>query len=123
MPVQVIRDEEFRAWLIAWLGAFDWDKGNTDKLAKHTFTTDDVEAFFEADMFYAGRVTGEDSKRWNEKRFMLNVRPDPKGPCFSLFVTNRGDALRIVSCRRARPDEEKRHDQRLPPANNNTLPD
>ncbi len=115
MPVQVTADEAFRAWLMAWAGVFQWDEGNTDKLAKHHFTTDDVEAFFEADVFYAGRVIGEDSERWNEKRFMLIVRPEPTAPCFSLFVTDRGEALRIVSCRRSRPDEERRHDQRISP--------
>jgi uncharacterized DUF497 family protein len=104
---------------MAWAGVFQWDEGNTGKLAKHHFTIDDVEAFFEADIFYAGRVTGEDSERWNEKRFMLIVRPEPSGPCLSLFVTDRADALRIVSCRRSRPDEERRHDKRIAPESEN----
>lgn len=113
MPVQVTGDEGFRAWLMAWSGMFQWDEGNTGKLAKHNFTTDDVEEFFEADVFFAGRVTGKDSERWEEERFMLIIRPEPSGPCISLFVTARGDALRIVSCRRSRPEEERRHDQRI----------
>ncbi len=122
MPVRLTADEAFRVWLMAWAGVFQWDEGNTGKLAKHHFTTDDVEDFFEADVFFAGRVTGEDSERWQEKRFLIIVRPDPAGPCMSLFVTARGDALRVVSCRRSRPDEEKRHDQRIAPEREDTKP-
>ena len=121
MPVRLTGDEAFRAWLMAWSGVFQWDEGNTGKLAKHHFTTDDVEAFLEADVFFAGRVIGEESQRWKENRFMLTVRLDSSAPCISLFVTNRGEALRIVSCRRSRPDEERRHDQRIPPGHEDKL--
>ena len=115
MVVRVTSDEEFRAWYLAWSGEFLWDKGNTGKLSKHKLTTDDVEEFFERNMFYAGRVVSEEAKRWNEDRFMFVVRVEPVGLYFSIFVTPRDETLRVVSCRRARPDEEKRYDQRIEP--------
>lgn len=109
MVIRLVRDESFAHWLLQWSGLFEWDAGNTDKLGKHSLNQIQVEAFFNAKIVLQGLIERPSDAFWTESRYLVTLRSIADLKCFSLIVTPRGKALRIISCRRSRPDEEKRH--------------
>lgn len=110
MVVQIVTDVEFGQWLeIEWENVFDWDAGNSEKLAKHNLTPKQVENLFdEGTALYAGRVAPKPDETWCEfeSRHMILLLSQ-EGKHFTLFCTRRSDKLRPISCRSSR-DEEKR---------------
>jgi uncharacterized DUF497 family protein len=109
MVVRFVTDTAFAHWLeTEWEGRFEWDPANSEKLAKHGLTPAQVEALFENAAVSAGRIEPMDGATWatqEERHLVLLVSTDAKA--FSLVCTRRGEALRPISCRRSRDEEQR----------------
>jgi uncharacterized DUF497 family protein len=82
---------------------FEWDKTKRDSnLTKHGVD------FPFAEMLFDGRpVITAPSRRAAEERYITTGKID--GRFFTAIWTWRGDVVRLISVRRARDEEEKRH--------------
>jgi uncharacterized DUF497 family protein len=82
---------------------FEWDETQRDSnLAKHGVD------FTLAEMLFDGRpVITAPSPRGTEERYVTTG--EIGGRFFTTVWTWRGDAIRLISVRRARNEEEKRH--------------
>ena len=91
-------------WLnTEWSGQYEWDAGNTTKLAKHNFTTEQVEELFAEDFAFLGEAVDD---KFNERRFVVcgqlqNLK------YMTVAWTNRADKIRPISCRSARNGEKR----------------
>ena len=110
MAVDLIPDEDFGFWFANWSGEFEWNDGNSHKPEKHGLDTAGVEMLFEYFHFYAGRPEPMPSD-WGEARDVVFLHDDASGKHYTAAVTRRGNALRVVTCRRARPKEMVRYDR------------
>lgn len=82
---------------------FEWDESKrTSNLAKHGVD------FVRAQLLFDGRaVVTAPSPRADEDRFATTGQID--GRFYTAVWTWRGDAIRLISARRARHEEEDRH--------------
>jgi uncharacterized DUF497 family protein len=109
MVVRFVTDVAFAQWLeTTWENRFEWDAANSEKLAKHGLTVSQVEALFAQTAVSAGRIEALEGAAWatGEARYLVLLR-SAEGKAFSLVCTRRGDALRPISCRRSRDDEQR----------------
>jgi uncharacterized DUF497 family protein len=109
---RILRDQWFLEWFLDWDGGFEWDKGNSYKLAKHGLTVVAVEEFFNRTTVIHGKIEEPSESSWNEDRFLITQRTVNDGKCFSIIVTVREERLRVITCRRSWPEEETRHESR-----------
>jgi uncharacterized DUF497 family protein len=110
MGATLVPDEDFATWLSRWSGEFDWDEGNRWKPEKHGLDAQRVEKLFDSFHFYAGRPSPSPAE-WGEERDVVYLHDDLSGRHYTAAVTRRGDALRVVTCRRAWPKEIERYDR------------
>ncbi len=106
MGVTLSPDEEFQAWLAAWIGTFDWDENNRHKPLKHGLVPDEVETLFDSFFVYAGRLVPRPQEAWDEPRHLLFLRDDAATRHWTAVVTRRGESMRVITCRRSWPKEE-----------------
>ena len=84
------------------IGGFDWDKRKNDSnLEKHGIDFDDA-----VEIFY-GPVVLRRSNRNNEERWIAVCSSGNR--LIAVVFTRRADAIRIVSARRARKNEEREY--------------
>jgi len=112
MSVLFEEDVWFEEWLSTWQGEFEWDAGNRGKIEKHGHaTTQAIEALFSGVFLLAGQIKTSTSDGWGENRYLTVAIDSQSGKYFSTVITPRGDAIRVISCRRSHPEEEKFYDK------------
>ena len=99
--MKVVADDSMGDWLEIEFDrqSLDWDDYNIPKLSKHHVTKEEINALFENDFFFVGRILEPEGISFGEKRYlMLGVIPD--GRHFAIVCTRREDKIRPISCRR-----------------------
>jgi uncharacterized DUF497 family protein len=88
------------ARLFVGVGAFEWREEKAEaNFRKHGIDFDDAKAIF------YGSIALRRSDRHNEERWIATG--ELEGRIVSVVFTRRGSALRIISARRARKNEER----------------
>jgi uncharacterized DUF497 family protein len=85
---------------------FEWDAGNSTKSEKkHGFSIEQIESMFASEIVFAGRII---EPAHEEDRYLLIGKIGEK--IVTLVFTRRGQLLRPISCRAARPNEKELYD-------------
>jgi uncharacterized DUF497 family protein len=86
---------------------FEWDPAKArSNLSKHGISFSDVETAF----YDRNAISMPDSGTATEERFVL-VGTDSLGTTVVVVYTYRGDAIRIISARRATKSERKSYEE------------
>lgn len=104
--MRLVDDPEAAAWLEQFGGGpddFDWDAGNRTKNRRHGVEPADVEAMFQHNIVFLGRIV---APAHNEERWLM-LGQDSSGHRLALVFTRRGTRLRPVSCRSMRANERR----------------
>ena len=106
--MQLVSDEYIEFWFDeVWDGSLDWDEANLRKLPKHGLESSEVESLVSRPFALEGRIEPPENEEWNESRYLLlSILDSGKG--FALIFTTRETKLRPITCRRMRPNEEKK---------------
>ena len=110
--MEIVPDKDMGDWLETEFNrqSIDWDQYNIPKLAKHEVVQEEINALFENDFYFVGRILEPDGVSFDEKRYLiLGVISD--GRDFAVVCTRREEKIRPISCRRMRENERKIYDK------------
>jgi uncharacterized DUF497 family protein len=88
---------------------FDWDEGNVTKCQKHGVTLEEIEEFFQAQIYVAPDLKHSQ----DEERFLAVGRLPSGRPMFVAF-TFRNKLIRPISARYMHEKEAKQYEQISP---------
>lgn len=107
--MKLVEDSKAEKWLqTTWDGSLEWDKGNTEKLAKHEVTRGEIESLFQSQTVFVGRIVPPATSNWADEKRYLQLGKTPDERTFSVIWTIRETKIRPISCRRMRDDEKKK---------------
>lgn len=113
--MRVLPNKQIEEWLRErWNGLLDWDSANIQKLAKHDIEVADVESVLSMTFICVGKIEAPEDINilWGEDRFLI-IGKHADSRLFAIIWTPRGDRIRVISCRRARPNEKKAYQERF----------
>ena len=88
---------------------FDWDEGNVTKCQKHGVTLEEIEEFFQTQIYVAPDIKHSQ----DEVRFLAVGRLSSGRPMFVVF-TLRNNLIRPISARYMHEKEAKQYEQISP---------
>lgn len=107
--MEVVKDSIVLAWLNdEWDQTLEWDRGNTEKLTKHSVTIEQVESLFDNDFVVGGKIQPPKGTDWSEERFVLYGKTHD-GRHMTIVWTIRDSKIRPISCRSMRANEQKNY--------------
>ncbi len=88
---------------------FDWDEGNVTKCQKHGVTLEEIEEFFQTQLYVAPDIKHSQ----DESRFLAVGRSPTGRPMFVVF-TLRNNLIRPISARYMHMKEAQQYEQISP---------
>ncbi len=111
--MEIVNDSVVLSWLNdEWSQILDWDRGNTEKLAKHSVSVEQVESIFNGDFVLGGKIKPPEGVDWSEDRFVLYGKTSD-GKYMTIVWTIRGSKIRPISCRSMRVNEQKNYQEKV----------